>query len=152
MTLFLDTNILIDFLLERQPFYPASAMIVSYAVEGKIRLGVSSLSVVTANYICVERCKMPTDIYRRKMDFLRNCIEVCPVTSENIYSSYDARWKDFEDGVQYAVAKDYHADYIVTRNARDFEDNDVSLLTAEQMCEAIKASECELGASSLRER
>ena len=142
MTLFLDTNILIDFLLERQPFYPASAMIVSHAVEGKIRLGVSSLSVVTANYICIERCKMPTDIYRKKMDFLRNCIEVCPVTSENIYSSYDARWKDFEDGVQYAVAKDYHADYIVTRNARYFEDNDVPLLTAEQMCEAIKASEC----------
>ena len=134
MNLFLDTNVLIDFLLERQPFYPASAMIVSYAVDGKLSLRVSSLSVVTANYICIERCKMPESIYRKKMDFLRNCMDICSVTSGNIYHSYDARWKDFEDGVQYDVAKDCHADYIVTRNVKDFENNDVPVLSADEMC------------------
>ena len=42
MKLFLDTNVLIDFLIVRQPFYQASAMIVSCAAEGRIELCVSS--------------------------------------------------------------------------------------------------------------
>ena len=134
MKLFLDTNVLIDFLLERQPFYPASAMIVSYAVEGKIELCVSSLSIVTANFICVERCKMPKSLYRRKMDFLRNYINVCSVTSNNIYNAYDAEWKDFEDAVQSDVAKDCQTDYIVTRNTKDFEGSIVPVVAAEQAC------------------
>lgn len=59
MKLFLDTNVLIDFILERPLFYQPAAMVISYAVERKIKVCVSALSVVTANFICVERCKMP---------------------------------------------------------------------------------------------
>ena len=95
MKLFLDTNVLIDFILERPLFYQPAAMIVSYAAERKINVCVSALSVVTANFICVDRCKMPLDVYRRKMDFLRKVIEICSVDSSDIYSSYDAKWKDF---------------------------------------------------------
>ncbi len=104
MKLFLDTNVLIDFIMERPLFYDAAAMIVSYAFEKKVSICVSTLSIVTANFICVERCKMPIDIFRRKIDFLRAFIEVCSVDSSDIYHSYDAGWKDFEDGVQYYSA------------------------------------------------
>lgn len=62
MKLFLDTNVLIDFIMERPLFYDAAAMIVSYAFEKKVSICVSTLSIVTANFICVERCKMPIDI------------------------------------------------------------------------------------------
>lgn len=79
MKLFLDTNVLIDFIMERPLFYDAAAMIVSYAFEKKVSICVSTLSIVTANFICVERCKMPMDIFRRKIDFLRAFIEVCSV-------------------------------------------------------------------------
>ena len=97
MKLFLDTNVLIDFIMERPLFYDAAAMIVSYAFEKKVSICVSTLSIVTANFICVERCKMPIDIFRRKIDFLRAFIEVCSVDSSDIYHSYDAGWKDFEE-------------------------------------------------------
>lgn len=40
MKLFLDTNVLIDFILERQPFYQAAAMIISYAEENKVQIRV----------------------------------------------------------------------------------------------------------------
>ena len=50
MKLFLDTNVLIDFILERQPFYQAAAMIISYAEENKVQICVSSLSLVTTNF------------------------------------------------------------------------------------------------------
>ena len=137
MKLFLDTNVLIDFILERPLFYQPAAMIVSLAAERKIDICVSALSVVTANFICIERCKMPLDVYRRKVDFLRNFIEVCSVDSSDINSSYEANWKDFEDGVQYFSAIRSGVDYLVTRNVKDFEENDLKVLTVDEACKLL---------------
>ena len=137
MKLFLDTNVLIDFILERPLFYQPAAMIVSLAAERKIDICVSALSVVTANFICIERCKMPLDVYRRKVDFLRNFSEVCSVDSSDINSSYEANWKDFEDGVQYFSAIRSGVDYLVTRNVKDFEENDLKVITVDEACRLL---------------
>ena len=137
MKLFLDTNVLIDFILERPLFYQPAAMIVSLAAERKIDICVSALSVVTANFICIERCKMPLDVYRRKVDFLRNFIEVCSVDSSDINSSYEANWKDFDDGVQYFSAIRSGVDYLVTRNVKDFEENDLKVITVDEACRLL---------------
>lgn len=137
MKLFLDTNVLIDFILERPLFYQPAAMIVSLAAERKIDICVSALSVVTANFICIERCKMPLDVYRRKVDFLRNFIEVCSVDSSDVNSSYEANWKDFEDGVQYFSAIRSGVDYLVTRNVKDFEENDLRVITVDEACRLL---------------
>ena len=137
MKLFLDTNVLIDFILERPLFYQPAAMIVSLAAERKIDFCVSALSVVTANFICIERCKMPLEVYRRKVDFLRNFIEVCSVDSSDINSSYEANWKDFEDGVQYFSAIRSGVDYLVTRNVKDFEENDLKVITVDEACRLL---------------
>ena len=137
MKLFLDTNVLIDFILERPLFYQPAAMTVSLAAERKIDICVSALSVVTANFICIERCKMPLDVYRRKVEFLRNFIEVCSVDSSDINSSYEANWKDFEDGVQYFSAIRSGVDYLVTRNVKDFEENDLKVITVDEACRLL---------------
>lgn len=53
MKLFLDTNVLIDFILERPLFYQPAAMVISYAVERKIKVCVSALSVViSTDQVC----------------------------------------------------------------------------------------------------
>ena len=137
MKFFLDTNVLIDFILERPLFYQPAAMIVSLAAERKIDICVSALSVVTADFICIERCKMPLDVYRRKVDFLRNFIEVCSVDSSDVNSSYEANWKDFEDGVQYFSAIRSGVDYLVTRNVKDFEENDLKVITVDEACRLL---------------
>ena len=137
MKLFLDTNILIDFIMERPQFYSAAAMVVSLAVEDRIDLAVSSMSMVTANFIAVDRCKMPDEIFRKKVDFLRGYMKVCSVEDADVYYSYDAKWKDFEDGVQYASAKRWGADFLVTRNVKDFEENDVEVISSEDICKRI---------------
>ena len=139
MKLFLDTNVLIDFILERPKFYPPAAMIISYAEEEKVEICVSSMSIVTTNFICVERCNMPLDDFRKKMDFLRDFLEICSVDESDVYQSYDKEWKDFEDGVQYFSAKRNGADYLVTRNTKDFEENDLKVIDVEKACELLKA-------------
>lgn len=137
MKFFLDTNVLIDFILERPQFYQPAAMIVSYAAEHKIKICVSALSMVTANFICVERCKMPLELYRRKVDFLRRFMDIGSVDSTDIYNSYDSQWKDFEDGVQYYSAVRIVADYIVTRNTKDFEGAGIEVVSAEDACNLL---------------
>ncbi len=138
MKFFLDTNVLIDFIMERLPFYPAAAMIVSCAVDGEVEICVSSMSVVTAKFICVSRCKMPQTMFRKKIDFLRSVMNVCSVDSTDIYHSYDAKWKDFEDGVQYYAAVRYGADYIVTRNVQDFEEGTLPVLSSDDACKLLR--------------
>ena len=137
MKLFLDTNVIIDFILERPLFYQPAAMIVSYAAEHKIKICVSALSMVTANFICIERCKMPLELYRRKVDFLRKFMDVSSVDSTDIYNSYDSKWSDFEDGVQYYSAVRIGADYIVTRNSKDFEEEGIEVVSAEYICNLL---------------
>ena len=137
MKVFLDTNVLIDFLLERMPFYPAAATIISYAFEKEFNVAVSAQSLVTANFICIDRCKMPDDVYRRKMDFLREFIDVVSVSRSEIYQSYDARWKDFEDGVQYYCARNNGADVIVSRNVKDFEASTIPVSSPNSFVESL---------------
>ena len=140
MKLFLDTNVLIDFILERPKFYPAAATIISFAVEGKVKVCASSMSIVTTNFICVERCDMPLGDFRKKLDFLREFLVICSVDESDVYHSYDKKWKDFEDGVQYYSALRNGVDYLVTRNTKDFEEADLNVIEADEACALLMAN------------
>lgn len=140
MKLFLDTNVLIDFILERPKFYPAAATIISFAAEGKVKVCASSMSIVTTNFICVERCDMPLGDFRKKLDFLREFLVICSVDESDVYHSYDKKWKDFEDGVQYYSALRNGVDYLVTRNTKDFEEADLNVIEADEACALLMAN------------
>ena len=86
MRLFLDTNILIDFVSARQPFSEAAAVLFQLADDGEVALVLSDLSIVNK--------------------VIRACLQ--------------ARSKDFEDNVQYLSAMNAGADYVITRNKKDF--------------------------------
>ena len=77
MKLFLDANVLIDFMSERLPHYLEAATIFTLAVEHKCTIAVSSLSMVTSNYICCERCNMPLADWKKKANIMKSFVEVC---------------------------------------------------------------------------
>ncbi len=137
MRLFLDTNVLIDFLLERHPFYDAAASLVSYAAENQLEICTSALTIVNSNFICVERSRMPVRTFRMKMDFLRHFLIVTPINSFVLDNAYSVAWNDFEDCVQYYSALCEKPEYIVTRNVHDFEASTVPVLTPDEACELL---------------
>ena len=137
MKLFLDANVLIDFMSERLPDYLEAATIFTLAVEHKCTIAVSSLSMVTSNFICCDRCNMPLSDWKKKVNIMKSFVEVCPVDSEDIFLSCDSDWSDYEDNVQYEVAKRYSCDVIVTRNPRDFIKSDIPVLTPDEVIEII---------------
>ena len=142
MKLFLDANVLIDFMSERLPHYLEAATIFTLAVEHKCTIAVSSLSMVTSNYICCDRCNMPLSDWKKKVNIMKSFVEVCPVDSEDIFLSCDSDWSDYEDNVQYEVAKRYSCDVIVTRNPRDYIKSDIPVLTPDEVIEIIDKLPC----------
>lgn len=139
MKLFLDTNVLIDFISERRnekkgiDYYADAATIMSLAFVKEIEVVVSALTIVNAMYICIESMKLPAEDVRDKLDGIRQYLGIVAIDSSDIYSSYDSDWEDFEDGVQYFSAKRAGCDYLVTRNEADFEKSDIPVLTPIQM-------------------
>lgn len=137
MKLFLDTNIIVDYILERGECYQQILQILSCAINKSIEVYASSLTIVNANYICVERNRTTKEEYKRKIEVLRPFLTITPITASDIYSSYDSQWDDFEDGVQYFSAKRTGCDYIVTRNEDDFERSEITVKNPIDMTELL---------------
>ena len=62
---------------------------------------------------------------------------LCSVDSEDIFLFCGFDWSDYEDTVQYEVAKRHACDVIVTRNPRDFLKSDILVLTPDEVIENI---------------
>lgn len=138
MTIFLDTNVWIDFLLERKPFYTLAASVLSYADSKSYKLCVSTLTVVNAHYICCERFRMPTAIVISKMEALSDLLTICSVSQEDISQAYSDGWADFEDSVQHNAALRAGASCIVTRNKKDFAQASLPVMTPEEFVQTQK--------------
>lgn len=115
---FIDTNILIDFLGEREPFYDAAARIVSRADRKEIELLVSSLSYATASYILMRY--NPQEMVMNKMKKFTPLCTVTGVGMEEVNESLYSAFLDFEDALQYHSALRAGSAVIITRNKKDF--------------------------------
>ena len=117
--LFLDTNVLIDYLGSRKDFAAAST-IISLAQKGYFTLLVSSLSFATASYILnAHHKKTNAEIVSLFASFVKQC-NVTPIDSVVIDKAIASDFNDFEDAMQYYSALREGADAIITRNTDDF--------------------------------
>lgn len=129
--LFIDTNIVIDLLAKREPFYAQAATLFSMADRGKIKLFVSALSFANTNYILLREMKAETArLILRKLKLL---VEVTDLNEKILELALnDSDFKDFEDAIQYYSAIENDIDVIITRNLKDFKRSKIPVLTADQ--------------------
>ena len=117
---FLDTNVLIDYLARRGQFFQPAAQIVQLGQDRQCELLVSALSFATASFIMESHHKLPNEVIVQKFaQFVKMC-NVTPVDSLIIDEAIASRFSDFEDAMQYFSAMRENIDYIVTRNKKDF--------------------------------
>ncbi len=128
--LFIDTNIVIDLLGQREPFYEEAAKLFSLADRKKIKLIVSSLTFANTNYVL---SKLNNSIVARdiltKFKVLVTVVELNDKIIE--LSLNDKAFSDFEDGLKYYSAIEYEADIIITRNLKDFKSSKIPVITAQ---------------------
>jgi predicted nucleic acid-binding protein len=125
---FVDTNIVIDLLAKREPFYKDAQDLFTLSDKKEIELQISSLTFANAYYSIVKHYKaVDTKKYLLKFKVLVN---ILPLEDKAIELALASDFSDFEDGLQYFVAMDYEADIIITRNKKDFKSSKIPVMTA----------------------
>ena len=126
--LFLDANVVIDFLCQRNGFYLPAAKIIAKGYKREVELWCSSLTFAIASYI-MERGHVPSDeIFQKLTDFLTVC-QPSIVDRSIIEKALTSNFEDFEDALQYFSAKNCGVNIIITRNMNDFFASDISILS-----------------------
>lgn len=127
MNVFLDTNTLMDVLLERQPFAADGRRIWFLAERGSIRGLVSALSFPNIYYIV--RKLRGREAAMSMMNMLRNTFAAVPLDEQILNQAIDARFSDFEDAIQHASALRAGAACLVTRDPGHFPRGSLSVLS-----------------------
>ena len=115
---FYDTNVLLDILLKRDPFYVASFRSLNDSLNGRSIGAISAISVADAFYI--SRKDTLASIIEF-FAFLRKNIHVAPSDGEIIDQSLASGFSDMEDAIQFYTAMGWGANCFVTRNVNDFD-------------------------------
>jgi predicted nucleic acid-binding protein len=124
--LYLDTNILLDFLLNRQPFAEAATTLLAAAEAGRATLFVSSLTFVTAHYVVSKA--VGKNAATLALASLFTQINTVAVDVQVINQALQSGMPDFEDAVQLFTALSAGADAIVTRDLKGFPTQAVVIL------------------------
>jgi predicted nucleic acid-binding protein len=135
---FLDTNVILDLLGQRIPFYDSIAKVATLADQKKIMLVASPLSFTTVEYILV-KFESSESVLNKLRKFKIIC-KVCIVDEEIIEKGLNSDFKDFEDAVQYFTALQANCAIIITRNGKDFKNSIIPVMTAEEyISQALKS-------------
>ena len=136
MKIMCDTNIILDVLLEREPFVDDSYKVLSLCEKHRID-GFVSASSVTDIYHLVRKYTHSTDLAYKAVGKLLEIVKVCSVTNNDVLTAFQKKATDFEDCLVATCAKSIRCDCIVTRNKKDFEDFDIPLLTPSELLQQI---------------
>jgi predicted nucleic acid-binding protein len=118
MRVLFDTNVLIDFLLDRAPFAHAASDLLSRVDRGQIQGLACADSFTTIDYLL--RRALGKEEARRHVSSLLSLLEVAPVNRATLEQAAESGLSDFEDAVVAESARQASVDCIVTRNERDF--------------------------------
>ncbi|MFK0730830.1 MAG: type II toxin-antitoxin system VapC family toxin [Gloeotrichia echinulata GP01] len=138
MKVLLDTNIILDFALERHPFYNNSTQVLSFIYQKQID-GYISASTFSDLYYIIRKEKGRASALSLLNRMVTFCL-VATVDQNTILMALNANFKDFEDAIQYSTAVINHFDAIITRNPRDFPVTVPRIITPEQLIEELTNS------------
>jgi len=114
----IDLNVVLDVLQEREPFYETSASLLAAVETGKVEGYLAAHSVTTLFYL-IQKSKSSADA-RAMITNLLQFLKVAPVDQSTIEQSLNLDYRDFEDAVQMITAIQCKADYLITRNIKDY--------------------------------
>ena len=135
MVLLIDANIILDVLLNRPDYVKDSAMIWKLCETEQMKGYVSTLTF--ANLVYIMRKQLAPEKIEDVFHKLNLIFEFADFSVSDLTHAADFNWKDFEDAVQSVTAERIHADYIITRNVRDFSKSRVMAFTPPELLARI---------------
>ncbi len=136
MRLLIDGNVVLDVLMMREPFFPDSSAVWKMC-ETNIANG--SISVLTfMNLAYIMRKDIDPDKVKDIYNKMSQIFSFENLNNADLYNALSLGWHDYEDAVQYITAQRIRADYIITRNVKDFEKSSITALTPVEFLKRIR--------------
>ena len=123
----IDTNVLIDYLLEREPFFEDAKKVILSCTNGETKGCIAAHSLSNMFFIL----RKDYDAKERREVLLNLCkiFDVEGIDKAKLISGLqNENFSDFEDCLQMECAKSYEADYIVTRNVSDYATSEIKAI------------------------
>jgi len=127
---FVDSDIILDLLCKREPFYEYAAEVFTLGDTKRIELVTTSL--VFANVFYILRKVLGIEKAKELLRKLRIMISVVSVEEKTVDLALNSRFVDFEDGLQYFTARENKIGIILTRNVKDYKEKDVMIQTPQE--------------------
>ena len=126
--LFIDTDIIIDFLTDRNPYSREAAIIFTLIDQKKLKGYASSLTFSNLYYVL--RKIEPHKKVLAKLDSISKMLTVLNVREQNIRDAIESGFPNFEDSIQYFCALDCkRVEVIITRNTKDYKNSNLPVMT-----------------------
>ena len=126
---FVDTDIVLDLLMQRQPFYTHAARLFTLADNGKIKINISAVCFNNLNYLLAKQYDRIGS--KKLLVQFKKLVNVLAVDDEIIDEALISPFPDFEDAIQYHTAIRNKIPVIITRNLRDYKKSEIPVITAE---------------------
>ena len=135
--LFIDTDIILDILAKREPFYSPAAQLFALIEEKKV--DAFTTPVVFSNLFYILSKFKSRNYAHSNLRKLRLLLTIIQIDEKVIDLAQNSEFKDFEDAIQFYAAKFHNLDFIITRNVKDFVSKEIVILTAEDYIERFGA-------------
>ena len=142
MRLLLDTNVILDVLLDRAPHSGHSSKVLAAVEMGQASGFVGATSITTIYYLAAKQ--IGTQGAVQAVDRLLSLLEVAPVTRSVLEDALRAKFADFEDAVLFAAAKNSEVEAIITRDPKGFKGADIPVLSPEELVAVLIARESDV--------
>jgi predicted nucleic acid-binding protein len=126
--LFIDTDVIIDFLIDRKPHSREAAIIFTLIEQKKLKGYASSLTFSNLYYV-LRKFESHNKVIS-KLDCLSKILSILKVDEQTIKNALASGFSDFEDSIQYFCAVEYKKiDVIITRNTKDYKKSEMPVMT-----------------------
>ncbi len=139
MKVLFDTNIVLDLLLDREPFADFAAYLFSKVEQSEITGFLCATTITTIHYLLTKALN-----HRQAMTHIHTLLslfEIAPVNRVVIEQALESKFSDFEDAVLHEAARHAGAVYIITRNSPDFENSTLPVYSPNEFINMIRSLE-----------
>jgi len=130
LKIFIDSDIILDVLAMREPFYKSAAALFSLVEKRKIEGFTSPIVFSNIHYVLRKRVSRKNTL--ESLKYLKNLIRILPVDKKTIELALDSSFEDFEDAIQYHCAEKNRINYFITRNKADYQKVKITILNAQE--------------------
>jgi predicted nucleic acid-binding protein len=133
--IFVDSDILLDMLLKREEFVIYTRTLLARTKNDSFKLCTSTLILANIHYLVSKN--ISKKVAKESLRYLIGLITIVPFEEIHIISAINVDHVDFEDSIQYYIAKQNDCDLIISRNIKHYKKFDIPVLTAEQFLRTI---------------